>query len=127
MEYNDVNERLEELKIEDFIWVIYIGIIFLSWIANSLERKYFLFDDLESKEKYREIMTIIFSILVIVYFYFYKESVSDINKLKESDTDKKKILTIISSIASLLILISGVIFLIVAILDEDLDVELAFN
>lgn len=127
MEYNDVNERLEELKIEDFIWVIYIGIIFLSWIANSLERKYFLFDDLESKEKYREIMTIIFSILVIVYFYFYKESVSDIKKLKKSDTEKKKILTILSSIASLLILISGVIFLIVAILDEDLDVELAFN
>lgn len=127
MEYNDVNERLEELKIEDFIWVIYIGIIFLSWIANSLERKYFLFNDLMSKEKYREIMTIIFSILVIVYFYFYKESVSDINKLKDNDTDKKKILTIISSIASLLILISGVIFLIVAILDEDLDVELAFN
>lgn len=127
MEYNDVNERLEELKIEDFIWVIYIGIIFLSWIANSLERKYFLFDDLESKEKYREIMTIIFSILVIVYFYFYKESVSDINKLKKSDAEKKKILTIISSIASLLILISGIIFLIVAILDEDLDVELAFN
>ena len=115
MEYNDVNERLEELKIEDFIWVIYIGIIFLSWIANSLERKYFLFNDLMSKEKYREIMIIIFSILVIVYFYFYKESVSDINKLKENDSDKKKILTIISSIASLLILISGVIFLIVAI------------
>jgi len=130
MEYSgveNINERLEELKTEDFIWIIYVAIIFLSWIANSLERKYFLFNDLMSKEKYREIMIIIFSILVIVYFYFYKESVSDINKLKDNDTDKKKILTIISSIASLLILISGIIFLIVAILDEDLDVELAFN
>lgn len=127
MEYNDVSERLEELKIEDFIWLIYIGIIFLSWIANYLERKYFLLDDLESKEKYRTIMIFIFSVLVIVYYYFYKESLSDINKLKEYDTDKKKILTIISSVASLLILISGIIFLIVAILDEDLDVELAFN
>ena len=128
MEYsNDIKERLEELKTEDFIWIIYIGIIFLSWIANFLERKYFLFDDLIAKEKYREIMTVIFSILVIIYFYFYKESIDDINKLKESDTDKKKILTIISSIASLLILISGIIFLIVTILDEDLDVELAFN
>ena len=95
MEYNDVSERLEELKIEDFIWLIYIGIIFLSWIANYLERKYFLFDDLESKEKYRTIMIFIFSVLVIVYYYFYKESLSDINKLKEYDTDKKKILTII--------------------------------
>jgi len=124
---SDINERLKELKIEDFIWVIYIGIIFLSWIANYLERKYFLFDDLESKEKYRTIMIIIFSILVVVYYYFYKESLNDINKLKKDDTDKKKILTFISSIASLLILISGIIFLIVAILDEDLDVELAFN
>ena len=46
MEYNDVSERLKELKIEDFIWVIYIGIIFLSWIANDLERNFFLNDDL---------------------------------------------------------------------------------
>jgi len=127
MEYSDIRERLEELKIEDFIWVIYIGIIFLSWISNSLERKYFLFNDLIAKENYRKIMTIIFSILVIIYFYFYKESIGDINKLKECDTEKKKLLTIFSSIASLLIFISGIIFLIVAILDEDLDVELAFN
>jgi len=127
MEYNDVSERLKELKIEDFIWVIYIGIIFLSWIANDLERNFFLNDDLESKEKYRTIMIIIFSILVVIYLYFYLESISDINKLRRDDTDKKKILIIISSIASLLILISGIIFLIVAILDEDLDVELAFN
>ena len=124
---NDINDRLEELKTEDFIWIIYVAIIFLSWIANYLERKYFLFNNIEAKENYRKIMSIIFSVLVIIYLYFYLESINDIKKIKPDDTDKKKILTIISSIASLLILISGIIFLIVAILDEDLDVELAFN
>ena len=36
MNYDELNKKLEELKIEDFIWVIYIGIIVLSWYSNSL-------------------------------------------------------------------------------------------
>ena len=93
MNKNDVEKRLKELKIEDFIWVIYIGIIFFSWIANDLERKYFVNNDLLSKDKYRNIQTIIFSILLIVYIYFLYESIEDIKNIKDTDTEKKKILT----------------------------------
>lgn len=35
---NDKLDRLEDIKIENFIWVIYIGIIILSWYANSKEK-----------------------------------------------------------------------------------------
>ena len=42
MNYDYLADRLRQLKIEDFIWLIYIGIIVLSWIANSFERKYFI-------------------------------------------------------------------------------------
>ena len=42
MNYNTLNEKLKQLKTEDFIWVIYIFIIFLSWYSNSLERKYYI-------------------------------------------------------------------------------------
>ena len=125
--YDEINNKLKEIKIEDFIWIIYIGIIILSFYSNSLEKKYFLYNDLLSKEKYRKILIFIFSILIVVYLYFLKDSYDSLNDLKLNDSDKKKNLTYLSFIGSLLIAISGFIFLYIALNDEDLDVELAFN
>ena len=123
----DINEKLKELNIEDFIWVVYIFIIILSWYSNKLERNYYLYNDIKSKEKYRKILIIIFSIAIIVYLYFLKSSVSDINNLKVTDSYKKKNLVYLSFIGSLLIAINGFIFLYIAFVDDNLDVELAFN
>ena len=127
MNYDEINNKLKQIKIEDYIWLIYIGIIFLSWYANSLEKKYYIFNDLLSKEKYRNVMILIFVILIIVYLYFLKSSLDDINNLKEDDSDDKKMLVYLSFIGSLLIAISGFIFLYISIVDENLNVELAFN
>lgn len=127
MNYEALDNKLKQLKIEDFIWIIYIGIILLSWYSNSLERKYFIYNDLESKEKYRKIIIFIFSILIIVYLYFLKDSYDDIKNLNKYDSSKTKNLIFLSFIASLLIAISGFIFLYIAVNDEDLNVELAFN
>ena len=127
MNYKEINNKLRELDIEDIIWVIYIGIIILSWYSNSLERKYYINNDHISKEKYRKIMILIFSVLIIVYLYFFKSSYDDIKNIKINTKKKEEYLLYLSFIASLLILISGIIFLYIAILDEDLNVELAFN
>ncbi len=127
MNSDELNKKLNELKTEDFIWVIYVGIIILSWYSNSLERKYFVYNDNESKNKYRKIMILIFSILIVVYLYFLKNSYEDIINIKPYDREKKKTLEYASFIASLLIAISGFIFLYIAIQDESLDVEIAFN
>lgn len=127
MDYNDLQEKLRELKTEDFIWVIYIGIIILSWISNSFERDYFVNDNIKSRDTYRNLLIIIFAILTIVYIYFLKESIDDIRNLKPTDSEKKKVFVYLSALASLLILVSGIIFLFIAIEDENIDVELAFN
>ena len=118
----ELYKKLKELKIEDFIWLIYIGIIILSWYSNSLERKYYIYNDEVSKEKYRKIIIAIFTVLIFVYIYFFKDSFDSVKELKETDTDEKKQLVILSFIASLLILISGFIFLYIAMNDEDLNV-----
>ena len=123
----DLEEKLKQLKIEDFIWVIYIGIIFLSWYSNSLERKYYVYHDINSKNKYRYILIFIFAILLIVYFYFLKDALDDYRNLKDTDSDKKKNLVTLSLLGSLFIFISGIIFLYIAYADEDLNVEIAFN
>jgi len=127
MNYKSLDRKLEQLKIEDFIWLIYIFIILLSWYSNTLERKYFINNDLESKEKYRKIMIFIFSVLIIVYLYFLKDLYKDLQNLNDNDSPKTKSLIYLSFIASFLIVISGVIFLYIAIEDKDLNVELAFN
>ena len=127
MNYDELNRKLKQIKIEDFIWLIYIGIIIMSWYSNNLEKQYFLYNDLISKEKYRKVMIFIFSILIIIYLYFLKDSYDDLKSLKPFDSNKKKKLISISFLGSLAIVISGFIFLYIAINDEELDVELAFN
>ena len=127
MNYEEINEKLKILNTEDYIWLIYIGIIFMSWYSNSLERKYFTENDIESKTKYQKIMILIFTILIVIYLYFLKESINDIKNLKTWDTPKKKNLVYLSFLGSLLIAISGFIFLYISIVDENIDIELAFN
>lgn len=127
MNYFNLEEKLKEIKIEDYIWILYIGIIILSFYSNSLEEKYYLYNDLVSKKKYRETLLIIFSILIVVYFYFLKGSYKDYINLNDEDSSKKKELITLSFIASLLIFISGIIYLYIAYNDQNIDVELAFN
>lgn len=127
MNNNELNEKLKQITIEDYIWIIYLGIILLSWYSNSFERKYYINNDLNSKNKYQNITILIFSILIIVYLYFLKNSISDIKNIKPYYSKKKKDLIYLSFLGSLFIAFSGVIFLFIAITDNNLDVEIAFN
>ena len=127
MNGNELKEKLDELKTEDYVWFLYIGIIIISWYSNNVERKYFITGNLKSKEKYQRLMVLIFTILLVVYFYFTKSSYDDILKLKQSDSKSKKDLTYLSFLGSFLILISGIIFFYIALKDANLDVDLAFN
>ena len=122
-----MNDRLKDIKVENFVWLIYIFIIFLSYYANYKETNFILYNDNKSKREYQNLLILIFSILLIVYLYLAYSSYEDIKDLKSYDTDKKKYLTYASFIGSFLIIISGIIFWIIAILDEEVDVELAFN
>ena len=127
MNNEEINKRLKELNTEDFIWIIYIGIIALSFISNHYERKYFIFNNIKDKEKYRNIMITIFSILIIVYLYFLKDSIDSIKNIKPNTNAKTRNLIYLSFIGSLFIAISGFIFLYIAFVDEELNVEIAFN
>lgn len=127
MNYDELKQKLKQLRIEEFVWIIYIGIIILSFYSNNLERKYFVCNDLESREKYRKTMILIFSVLVIVYLYFLNDSYNDLRSIKSKDSEDKKNLLYLSFLGSLFIAASGFIFLYIAIKDEELNVEIAFN
>ena len=127
MNYKELEDKLKQIKTENYIWLIYIGIIIVSWYSNSLEKDYFLNNNQISKEKYRKTLIFIFRILILVYLYFLKSSINDIKNLKPTDSKEKVLLVYLSFIGSLLITISGFIFLYIAIKDEEINVEIAFN
>ena len=124
---DEILNRLKEIKIENYIWIIYLGIIFLSYYSNSLEKDYLVNNNYISKDKYRYIMIIIFSILVIIYLYFLLDSYQNIKNIDLNNISDKDLLYISSFVGSLLIFISGLIFLYISIKDKDINVELAFN
>lgn len=123
----DKLDKLRYIKIENFVWIIYIGIILFSYYSNHLEEKYLLYNDLKSKDKYQKSLIIIFLTLLIIYYYFAQDSYNEIKNLDNDDSNRKKVLTYASFTASFLILISGIIYLYIAIVDEEIETELAFN
>ena len=124
---NEKRKILKKLKVEEDIWFIYLLIIGLSFYSNSVERKYYINNDLEAKEKYRKINILIFLIALIIYIFFFNDSYNDIKNLSSSDSYDKRFFNKASFTASTLILISGAILLFIAIYDENLSTELAFS
>lgn len=119
-------EILRTIEIENYIWIIYLVIIFLSFIANKEEVNYFINNDMQSKNNYRKLIIIIFSIALGIYYYFFISGYETYKNLSPYDTESKKFFETINFIANTLILIAGVIFLIIAIFDEELETEIAF-
>ncbi len=124
---NEDLSRLKDIKIENYIWIIYIGIIVLSWYANSKEKDFIINKNENSKKEYQALMILIFTILLFIYYYFTIDSYDDVKELTPLDSKKKIVLRYASFVGSFLILISGIIFLIIAILDDNIDTEIAFN
>lgn len=124
---NEDLSRLKDIKIENYIWIIYVGIIVLSWYANSKEKDFIINKNENSKKEYQALMILIFTILLFIYYYFTIDSYDDVKELTPLDSKKKIILRYASFVGSFLILISGIIFLIIAILDDNIDTEIAFN
>ena len=118
-------ERLKEIKIENYIWIIYLVIIMLSYYANHFEKDYFLTKNENSKNTYRKLNSIVFVILIIVYSYFEKETISSFKNKNKSIEQKE--FDSLSLIARTLVLVSGFIFLYIFLKDKDIGTEIAFN
>lgn len=124
---NEKEEVLEKIKIENWIWILYLFLIGFSFYSNYLETEYIKTDNQEAKEKYRKSMIIIFSIALLVYLYFFKDNLEDVKKLTPYDNPKKVFLNKANLLASTLIVIAGCIFLFIAIFDTEIDTEIAFS
>lgn len=124
---NNNESRIKQIEAENLIWIVYLFIIGLCLYANSFEKRYFEKGNKNDKETYRYLTIIIFVIAIIVYIYFFIDGYESVKNMNPFMNKKTKDLNNLSFIGSTLILLSGIIFLYIAVVDTDLDVELAFN
>ena len=117
-------ERMKEIDLEDYIFIIYYIIITLSIYANKIEREYLITKDIEFREKYRHLLYIIFGTANVIYLYY---AIFSYQEVKNNNNSKDKYLFELSFFASFLILISGIIYLYIIYQDKEINVELAFN
>lgn len=121
----DIPKRLEQIQIENYIWIIYLFIIGFSFYANSLEKDFFLTGNKNNKDLYRKINATIFVILILVYSYFEKDAIASLQNKEKSIKNQK--FDTLSFIATTAVLISGFIFLYIILEDDNLEEEIAFN
>lgn len=124
---NDNYKIIQEIETENFIWIIYLFIIGISFLANYYEKDYYKNENQISKDRYRLLNIFVFSVAFIIYLYFFKGNYENIKNLSCYDSKSKIKFNELNYMASILIVIAGAILLYIAIFDKDLETEIAFN
>ena len=96
-------------------------------MANYFETDYYKNNNYDSKEKYRLINIFVFSVALIIYLYFFKGNYETVKNLNCCDSPTKVKFNQLNFLASVFIVIAGVILLYIAIFDTELETEIAFN
>lgn len=118
---------LKSIETENFVWIIYLFIIGISFLANSFEKDYYVTGNVDSKNKYRIINIFVFATALLIYLYFFYDNYKYIKNLNCNSSKEKIFFNNLNFVASILIVIAGTIFLYIALYDKNLDTEIAFN
>ena len=85
----NIGVKLQRVREENFIWVVYFFIIIAALLSNAYE-KYFLETGDYRKEKiFRTLNITIFSVAFFIYLYFVIISYENVQELRETSTKKR--------------------------------------
>lgn len=121
---NETFKRIKEIEFEDMVFVIFIVIIIMSYIANDFEKKFFLYRDEGSKKNYYYLQIIIFLIIIVINIYYVLASLKEVSNLSWNDSYKKQKYAYLDLVASISALITTSIILYIAITDKDIEAEI---
>ncbi len=115
------SETLNELRIEDYIWIIYIFLAIFALVSNYYEKEYLKKNEKKDKNIFRTINTEIFIVTFLIYLYFVYLNYKHIKRLDIYSSPKKILAANAGLIAAILFLIAGGISLLISIYGEDED------
>ena len=115
------SETLNELRIEDYIWIIYIFLAIFALVSNYYEKEYLKKNKKKDENIFRTINTEIFIVTFLIYLYFVYLNYKHIKRLDIHSSPKKILAANAGLIAAILFLIAGGISLLISIYGEDED------
>ena len=117
-----MNDKLEEIKIENFIIIIYYILLTIYLIANTIETNYIKYGNDKDREKYRLLLYIVFGTTFIISLFYCIEGIKELQKQTDNEVYKLKKL---STIANILVLIASIIILYIIYKDKDINLEIS--
>ncbi len=115
------SETLEELRIEDYIWLIYIFLAIFAIVSNHYERNYLQKHNKQDESLFRTINSEIFIISFFIYLYFVYINYKHLKELSLNATKKDYLFSNLGLIASIFFLIGGGISLYISLYGADED------
>ena len=114
-------ESLNEIRIEDYIWIIYIFLAVFAIVSNHYEKEYLTKHNKQSENIFRTINTEIFIVTFLIYLYFVYINYKHIKELNPNSSSKEILIANAGLIAALLFLVAGGISLLISIFGSDED------
>ena len=124
---DELEERIEAIRQENFVWIIYLVVIGISYYANKLEIDYFKTNNEESAKWYRYLEILVFSIVTIIYLYFTIKDYMEVMSLSDDDSYNNKKYAYLSLISDVAVLFAAGILLYIAIDDRNIEAEIFFD
>ena len=121
----NIGVKLQRLKEEDFIWIIYFFIVIAALYSDEEERKYYLNKDVKAYKKVKTINITVLTIAFFIYLYFVLINTQDLTNWQNNLNNKKYTENLARLIAAILFLVGGAIYVVLEITSNDLD-ELGF-
>mgnify|MGYP007131989769 CR=1 FL=1 len=87
------NETLNEIRIEDYIWIIYIFLAIFAIVSNYFEKEYLKKHDKKDENTFRTINTEIFIVTFLIYLYFVYINYKHIKRLDENSSPLVSLVT----------------------------------
>lgn len=117
----NINKKLEEIELENYIVYIYFILLILYLYANTIEINYLKYQNQKDREQYRLLLYIVFGTTFIISLYYTIENIKDIQMSSNKEIQK---LNELSTIANILVLIASIIILYIIYKDDDINLEI---
>lgn len=110
-------ERVSELVIDEWIWVVFIILSALNIGGDELEKKYCINHEEKAKIRSKKIFKLTVFISFLIYLYLASKNCKKYHKLKSANQDTNLIGT--RCLASILVVIASSLFLMAQLRDEE--------
>lgn len=114
-------EKLKEIKIENFIWIIYFFITISALVSNYYEEDYIKTKSSKDYRIFKNINVTLFTVAFFIYLYFVYLNYKNISNLRKNTSQKKVLYANINFIAAILFLIGGILYLYTEINNNDIE------